>query len=253
MPEFSSVFPTLSPLPPLHLEFFSVWGIGTNLWTRLQWVIEFIPFAVLWSWWGLCPAPSSLGLVLSSAWTIQAYFCLAFPTIAVGFSTAIYRYFARHMLLASELPTLYEWLSLWAWILHRLVQWRIFLFIVWHCRAFGFSIAHLCFAFFFTASDICFHISGHTSSGREVVCFLAPRTMCILLVAFPLVERILWNLSMSLTIIFLHPRSSNLQYFSNNTSRDVHVVLVASMYFIGIRNDSSLGMYSLTLGSTWWR
>ena len=38
--------------------------------------------------------------------------------------------------------------------------------------SFGFSIAHLCFPFFFAASDINFHISGHTSSGREVFCFL---------------------------------------------------------------------------------
>ena len=38
--------------------------------------------------------------------------------------------------------------------------------------SFGFSIAHLCFAFFFAASEICTHISGHTLSGREVVCFL---------------------------------------------------------------------------------
>ena len=38
--------------------------------------------------------------------------------------------------------------------------------------SFGFSIAHLCFAFFFAASDINFHISGYTSSRREVVCFL---------------------------------------------------------------------------------
>ena len=37
----------------------------------------------------------------------------------------------------------------------------------------GFSIAHLCFAFFFAASDIRVHISGHTLSGREVVCVLA--------------------------------------------------------------------------------
>ena len=37
--------------------------------------------------------------------------------------------------------------------------------------SFGFPI-HLCFAFFFAASDINFHISGHTSSGREVFCFL---------------------------------------------------------------------------------
>ena len=40
-----------------------------NLWTRLQWVIEFVPFAVIWSWWGLCPLLSSLGVVLSSAST----------------------------------------------------------------------------------------------------------------------------------------------------------------------------------------
>ena len=38
--------------------------------------------------------------------------------------------------------------------------------------SFGFSISHFCFAFRFYASDICFHISGHTLSGLEVVCFL---------------------------------------------------------------------------------
>ena len=38
--------------------------------------------------------------------------------------------------------------------------------------SFGFSIAHFCFALLFAASDICFHISGHTLSGLEVVCFL---------------------------------------------------------------------------------
>ena len=39
--------------------------------------------------------------------------------------------------------------------------------------SFGFSIAHLCFAFFYAASDMCFYISGNTLSGFEVVCFLA--------------------------------------------------------------------------------
>ena len=42
-------------------------------------------------------------------------------------------------------------------------------------------------------------------------------------------------------------------FFSNITSKDVSVVLVTSTYFSGIGNDSSLGTYSLTLGSTWWR
>ena len=44
-----------------------------------------------------------------------------------------------------------------------------------NCQAlssFGFSIAHLCFAFFFAASDINFHFSGHTSYGREAFRFL---------------------------------------------------------------------------------
>ena len=36
----------------------------------------------------------------------------------------------------------------------------------------GFSIAHFCFALLFASSDKCFHISGHTLSGLEVVCFL---------------------------------------------------------------------------------
>ena len=41
--------------------------------------------------------------------------------------------------------------------------------------------------------------------------------------------------------------------FSCLTSEFVWAVLDTSMYFSGIGNDSSLGEYSLTLGSTWWR
>ena len=36
-------------------------------------------FSVIWSWWGLCPAPSGLVLVLSSASTTQVYPVLRFP------------------------------------------------------------------------------------------------------------------------------------------------------------------------------
>ena len=77
--QFFPILPILSLLLLLHLDFFNAWGIGMNLWTRLWWVIEFVPFAVMWSWWGLCPAPSSLGLVLSSASTTQTFFVLHFP------------------------------------------------------------------------------------------------------------------------------------------------------------------------------
>ena len=38
--------------------------------------------------------------------------------------------------------------------------------------SFGFSIVHFCFAFRFTASDFCFHISNNTLSGLEVAYFL---------------------------------------------------------------------------------
>ena len=53
--------------------------------------------------------------------------------------------------------------------------------------SFGFSIAHFCFASFFAASGICFHISGHTLSGLDVACFLvslSPRTIHFRQVAF---------------------------------------------------------------------
>ena len=78
--------------------------------------------------------------------------------------------FCKALLLASEFPTSFERFSWYVQILHHLVQWRRYHLIVWHYR--GFSIAHFCFAFRFDASDICFHISGHTLSGRGVVCFL---------------------------------------------------------------------------------
>ena len=47
--------------------------------------------------------------------------------------------------------------------------------------SFGFSMAHFCFSLRFDVSDICFHKSGHTLSGLEVVCFLVslhPNHVC---------------------------------------------------------------------------
>ena len=116
--DFHQFFSILSPLPPLH-GIFNACGIGMNLCTRLQWVMKFIPLAMMWSWWGLCPAPSSLGLVLSSASTVQAYFVLRFPILRwvspllfIGILQSI----------ASDLLFFSERLSLWAWIFHRLVS-----------------------------------------------------------------------------------------------------------------------------------
>ena len=61
---------------------FIAWGIGMNLCTRLQWVIEFIPFCsdMILVMFVYCSAPSRLGLVLSSA-TTQAYLVLRFTIL----------------------------------------------------------------------------------------------------------------------------------------------------------------------------
>ena len=82
--------------------------------------------------------------------------------------------------------------------------------------SFGFSMGHLCFAFLFAASDFCFHISGHTSSGREVVCFLVS--------LHPDHVYPSGGLSFSRTNLVNPVRASD------NTSSEVFVVLVTSMY-----------------------
>ena len=158
--------------------------------------------------------------------------------------------FYKALLLASEFPTFYRRCSWYPWILHHQDQWNEYHAIFWHCRALvsrWFTCAFL--YFFFAASDICFHISDHTLSGLEVVCFLAslsPGPCFFRQVAFRSIKWILWSLSMHLIILFLHSRSNSHQ-FSNITSSDVCVVLVTLTYFSGTRNDSSLGMKSLTL------
>ena len=120
--------------------------------------------------------------------------------------------------------------------------------------SFGFSIVHFCFALFVAASDICFHISGHTLPSLEVVCFLvskSPPGPC-LSVRWPFVQQMNLVKPVHASDNSLSPSTSQSSsiFFSNNTSCDVCVVLATSMYFNGIGFDSSLGMYSLTLGST---
>ena len=79
----------------------------------------------------------------------------------------------------------------------------------------GFSMVHVCFAFFLAASDIRVHKSGHTSSGREVVCCLVSLLPDHVYPSggLSLIRWILWSLSMHPIIPFHHPCSSNLQYF----------------------------------------
>ena len=171
MPEFSLVVLILLPLLSLHP--------GSSLLEASEWICE-------------QDCNDSENSSLFSVYDIGDVCVLLLPTLVScvprlqqhkhilscvfqycgGFHHFSLSVFCKALLLAPELPNFYERLWLWAWILLRLVQWRIFISIVWHCSSFGFSIVHLCFAFCFAASDICLHKSGHTLSGREVVCFL---------------------------------------------------------------------------------
>ena len=125
----------------------------------------------MWSWWGLCPAPASLCLVFSSASTTQAYFVLRFPMlrcVSPLLSFGILQGIAPGIG-TSNCPRAAFIVSLNSSSFGSMKS------IPLTCLAlssFGFSTAHLCSAFFFAASDMCFHLSGHTLSGREVVCFL---------------------------------------------------------------------------------
>ena len=61
-------------------------------------------------------------------WSCVSQNCGGFPHCSLWV-------FCKALLLASELPTFHERLSLWVWILRHLVQWRRFLAIVWHYQA----------------------------------------------------------------------------------------------------------------------
>ena len=110
--------------------------------------------------------------------------------------------------------------------------------------SFGLSIAHFCFASLFAASDLRFLISGHTLSGLEVVCFFISLT--------PDHE------NHSGGLLFNRMNLVKLVHASDNSlSIPVSVIIDQVMYgsgnvdvLSGTGNDCSLGMFSLTLGST---
>ena len=191
----------------------------------------------------LCPAPSCLGLVHSSASTTPTYFVSLFPIlrwvspllfigilqdIAAGIGTSNS---LRAASIVSLNPSSFGSMKN---IPHNSLAFS----------SFGFSIIHLCFAFFFTASDINFHVSGHTSAGLEVVCFLVSLSLDHVYPSGSLsFNRKNLVLSIHVPVIFIlspikHPMMC------------IYIVLVTSMYFSGIGNDSSFGMYFLTLGAT---
>ena len=121
--------------------------------------------------------------------------------------------------------------------------------------SFGFSIAHLCFSLSLAFFDIPLQSSGHEWSGLDVACrfvSLSPDHM------YPsggfLLNRVNWVKPVQESDKSLDPsifQQSSMR-LSCVTSKFVCVVLETSMYFSGIGNDSSLGEWSLTLGSRWW-
>ena len=119
--------------------------------------------------------------------------------------------------------------------------------------SFGFSIAHFCFAFS-SLHQTYASTSGHTLSGPEVVRFLvslSPDHVCpsggLSFNQMSLVKPVHASDNSRSPPTYV-PVIINI--FSNKISSEINVVLVTSMYFSGIGNDSSLSMYSLTLGST---
>ena len=81
MPVFSQVFPIRFSCAAFASGNVHAWSIGMNLRTRLLWLNEFTPFAVIWSSWYRCDIPSSRILKDSSASTIQAYLVLRLPIL----------------------------------------------------------------------------------------------------------------------------------------------------------------------------
>ena len=110
-------------------------------------------------------------LIQSSASTMQAYLSCVVQ-LCDKFPCACYVEVHKALLLASEFPTFYEHFFIFrlnpssSGSIKKIPRKLLALSSV------GFSIAHFCFSLRFDASDICFHISGHTLSGLEVVCYL---------------------------------------------------------------------------------
>ena len=168
MPQFSPVFPILSPLPPLHPDFNM---LEASEWFCAQDYNELQNSSLLQSY-DLDEVCVQLLLALVSCirrhQQHKRIFALRSPILRWVSPLLFIGIFARHccghrnfQLSPSGLNS-----SSFGSIKNILLD----------CLAlstFGFSIAHLWCAFCFAASDINFHISGHTLSGLEVVCFLA--------------------------------------------------------------------------------
>ena len=80
--------------------------------------------------------------------------------------------FYKALLLASEFPTFYEHFFIIRLNSSSSGSKKKILCNLLALPSLGFSMSHLGFSLRFDALDTCFHMSGHTLSGLEVVCFL---------------------------------------------------------------------------------
>ena len=146
MPDFSPVFPILSPLPPLHLEFKN--SRHRNEFVHLTTMsCRIHPFCSNVILMRFCPGPSCLGLVHSSPSTTQTYFVLRFP-ILWWFSPLLFIGILQGI--AAGIKT-YNFLRAAFIVSLNSSSFGSMKNIPLSCLAyssFGFSIAHLCFAFF---------------------------------------------------------------------------------------------------------
>ena len=174
MQEFAPNFQILSPLLPLASRIFSAWGIGMNLRTRLLQNSSLFFCDMILVMFVYCSfKPWSRAFVGINNTSI---FCLAFSQFCGGVSPLLFIGILQRI--AAGIGTS-NFLRAALIVSLNSSPFGSVKNIPLKCLALsssGFSIAHLCFAFFFAASDMCFHIFGHTLSGREGVCFLVSLT-----------------------------------------------------------------------------
>ena len=241
---------------------FIAWCIGMNLCTKWWCNFEFSPFPAMCSSWILFVTDSILshGFKCFSN-TTGSCFCFrcfgvffflynGFPDAALG-----ERSFAWHRSCHCSLqlsPCIFN--DVFVLFITRINRINSLKFLAY--SSFGFSIAHSCLSLLWAAFPNLVQASGHKWSGRDVVwIFVSPSpdhknpfggvsfNNVNLVKPFHESEKCFPRHSNKIMISFFLSKRPNLYEFD----------LVTSIYFSGIRNDSSLGPYNWTLGSMWWR
>ena len=214
MPECSPVFPLLLPLLPLHLDFPL---LEASEWTCEQDCND-LENSSLCQWYDIGDVCVQLLPALVSCFrrhqqhkhilSCVIQYCGGSPLLFIGILQGIAAGIGTSNLVRAALM-----LSLNSSSCGSIKN------IPLNCLAmssFGFSIAHLCFAFFFRCIR---HMRPHIwpyivwTRGCLFSCSFF-QTMCAHQVTFRSIRWILWSLSLHQIILFLYPRSNHLQHVS---------------------------------------